>query len=115
MTVRQYDIFVFFQSINLYFLHWPKPDIIEATNAKNLSYKFDHNDLSILSQQEFKERYNLEKNAEYYASERLNELRRETNVTRPHRKSSYPSSLDWVSLGYVPPVEDQGGSLHQSS
>lgn len=89
-----------------------KLDIIETTNAKELSYKLGHNDLSILSHEEFKKKFNLDQNEKIFAA-RKRERERESEGKEYYNftieRDGYSSNYkDWVQEGYVNPIEDQG-------
>lgn len=81
---------------------WAANDkIIEITNAQNLTYTLGHNQFSGMDLIEFTQYLG-------FSNEKFTEnLRGFTNVESID-VSSLPSSIDWVDLGGVTPVKDQG-------
>lgn len=76
-------------------------DIIEAHNAKNLSYTLGHNQFSHMSQDEWREYVKLGlKRPEAPTAAEIHQA--------PADVSSLPASIDWEALGAVTPVKDQG-------
>ena len=89
---------------------WSANDkFIETTNAQNLTYVLGHNQFSGMDSVEFKEYLG-------FSNEKLTEnlrgfLNAESIVVKMEKNvelSSLPSSIDWVDLGAVTPVKDQG-------
>jgi len=82
---------------------------IETTNAQNLTYVLGHNQFSGMDSIDFKEYlgYSNVKNTENLRGSSVDEsmvIQIEPEVTF----GNVPSSIDWVDLGAVTPVKDQG-------
>ena len=85
------------------FTNWKKNDqIIEETNAKNLSYTLGHNAYSGLNADEFTQRMHFGLNRELFSASKPPSLRGVSSAL------SYPTSVDWRTQGVVSPVQDQG-------
>lgn len=92
------------------FLHiltnWKNNDqIIEETNAKNLTYTLGHNAFSGMSSEEFAEHMHFGLNRELIASGSRPSLRGVAGVADT---VSLPASVDWRTKGVVSPIQDQG-------
>ena len=86
------------------FTNWKKNDeIIEETNAKNLTYTLGHNAYSGMSVNEFAERMHFGLNRELFA-EYSPFLR---GVSQPLNTVSIPLSIDWRTMNAVTDVKDQ--------
>ena len=76
-------------------------DVIEETNAKNLSYKLGHNKYSHMDLNEWREHVRLGLGFPTHTPA--------ANLhSAPADKSSIPSAVDWRESGAVTPVKDQG-------
>jgi len=76
-------------------------DLIEETNAKNLSYKLGHNKFSHLSLEEWKIEVRL-------GLDRSNNSAPDSIHEAPADASALPTSVDWTTSGAVTGVKDQG-------
>jgi len=76
-------------------------DLIEETNAKNLSYKLGHNKFSHLSFEEWKQEVRL-------GLDRMDKSTASGVHSAPSDASTLSTSVDWVSKGAVTDVKDQG-------
>jgi len=78
--------------------------IIESTNAQNLTYALGHNQFSGMDLTDFK------KYLGYSSGKFTENLRGLKNVDESLSEpiASLPSSINWVDLGAVTPVKDQG-------
>jgi C1A family cysteine protease len=75
-------------------------DLIETTNAQNLSYTLGHNAYSHMSNEEF--------NAYFRLGLSQGEREKGDFVHHAPAESAAPASIDWVTLGAVTPVKNQG-------
>jgi C1A family cysteine protease len=93
--------------------------LIEAHNAKQLSFSLSHNDYSDLSFAEFQQRMNLDvkptltktkfnfiKHAKEEAQNKLRGDASEVSVTQ--RRLAEDEGKDWSSLGLIGPIRNQG-------
>jgi C1A family cysteine protease len=86
--------------------NWKRNDeIIEETNAKNLTYTLGHNAYSGLSVDEFAERMHFGLNRELFLEYSPPSLRGVSQTL-----SSVPLSIDWRTQGFVSPIQDQGNA-----
>lgn len=74
-------------------------DLIELTNAKNLSYTLGHNQFSSMSYEEFK---NVKLN-QYHPNPEQSKF-----VHVATSEDTLPDSCDWISAGAVTGIKDQG-------
>lgn len=76
-------------------------DLIETTNAQNLTYKLGHNAYSHMSNEEFNAYFRL-------GLSEYNHQPAEFVHNAPSDMSAAPASIDWSTKGAVTPVKDQG-------
>ena len=72
-------------------------NIIDSTNAQNLSYSLGHNQFSGMDTNDYRK---------YLSLEHIGSATYKTTIIP--QSFVYPKSVDWVSAGAVTPVKDQG-------
>ena len=87
-----------------YYVWLSNDQIIQDTNAQNLSYKLGHNEYSHFTQKEFAAKMTM---ATFHSRD-PEELNVDHTLADPARVAAAPASVDWTREGAVTPVKNQG-------